>query len=505
MSVSQLKSRLQTLRASQLHSLPLVTALLCLLIALSPLIPFQALSGTGHHDGQRMMASLYLTVGMLIFVWRVAGRVFLFIPLGPQSTKFAAFFWVLGLISAMASYSPRHALYEWASLATLFLVSCLVAGEIARRSSKLLDQTLLCCGVACSLYIFQALVAYAAALVVGQQPDSRDLIVGFDNHRFFNHVQTISLPLLGILASRKFKTSLSTHHHPTFWFVVLLLWWMLTFVSAGRGTFLGVWCGMLVAMVFNPTQAWPWFRTMLLSCVAGLAACFFLYWLVPQMFGLHAFGFLFDVVQRTAADPSNGRWPLWQRAFELTLGHPWLGVGPLHFAHYSQDLTIAAHPHNAPLQIASEWGVPALFALCALLISGVRALLNAGRAVSATDFRHQTLFSAFLAAGVSIAVDSLVSGLIVMPLSQLWIALYTGCAWGWAHSQVRSCVQPELKLSSAARYALMAGILILVALHIRGLWPELLDLPSHEAKSKTLGFYTDLSNYTPRIWRAGYF
>lgn len=484
---------------------PLAVTLLGLLIAASPFIPFQTLSGTGYHDGQRIVTSLYLIVGALLLGWRLVGHKLFLIPLNRRSLSFVIILWALGTMSSMASHSPRHAFYEWANLVMLLVISWMIATEVARNSGDLLDRTILLCGAGCSLYVFQSLVAYASALVVGQQPDPQDLIVGFDNYRFFNHAQTISLPLIGFLAIRRLKSGAPAYFNPTYWFITLLLWWMLTFVSAGRGTFTGVWFGMLLVLALHPRKAWPWFRTMSLSCASGLAAYLFFYWLVPYLYGLEPFGFFLDVAHRTAADPGSGRWPLWQRATELILSHPWLGVGPLHFAHYSQDLEIAAHPHNAPLQIAAEWGLPALVALSALVLAGIRALLSAGRAVLPADFRNQALFSAFAATGVSIIVDSMVSGLIVMPASQLWIVLYLGCAWGWAVSQITPVKPRRPTISSPIRYALLGGFLILIGLHANGLWPELSDLPGHETRSKTLGFYTERSHFTPRVWRAGYF
>lgn len=499
------QTKLRTFFPNHEHQWSLATIFLGLLIAANPFIPFQILSDTGYHDGQRIVTSLYLIFGMLMLGWREAGHELFLIPLGRRSISFAIIFWAFGLMSSMTSYSPRHAFYEWANFAMLFLVSWMIATEVARNTTCLIDRTLLLCGVGSSLYVFQALVAYVSALVIGQQPDPRDLIIGFDNYRFLNHVQTISLPLIGILAIRELKHDARIYLIPRFWFVILLLWWMLTFVSAGRGTFFGVWAGMLAVLALHPHQAWPWFRTMSLSCAAGLAAYLFFYWLVPLVYGLQPFGFLIDAAQRTAADPGSGRWPLWQRSIELVLSHPWLGVGPLHFAHYSQDLKIAAHPHNAPLQIASEWGLPALIALSAFVFLGARTLLSAGRAVLPTDFRNQALFSAFAATGVSIIVDSMVSGLIVMPASQLWITLYLGCAWGWAVSQIRPVKPRKPAISSPLRYALLGGILMLIGLYAKGLLPELLDLPSHETRSKALGFYTERSHFTPRVWRAGYF
>lgn len=33
--------------------------------------------------------------------------------------------------------------------------------------------------------------------------------------------------------------------------------------------------------------------------------------------------------------------------------------------------------------------------------------------------------------GAAILLDGLVSGPLVMPVSQLWLAIYAGLAWGW--------------------------------------------------------------------------
>ena len=420
------------------HRWFLATIFLGLIVATSPLIPFQALSGTGYHDGQRIVTSFYLIVCMFSFCWRLVCGTSVLVLNTKLSIAILVFFWGLGFISSIVSYSPRHALYEWSNLLMLFFVSWMIATDIAYHSSNFLDRMLLLCGAGCSLYIFQAVVAYVSFIVVGLQPDPQDLIVGFDNYRFLNHVQTISLPLLGILAIRGFKTNTSAYISSKYWFLILTLWWMLTFVSGGRGTFLSVWLGMLVVISLYFRKAWPWFRIMSLSCALGLITYMFFYWFVPCLFDLQPFGLLLNIVERTVADPGSSRWPLWQRAIELTASHPWLGVGPLHFAHFSQDLKIAAHPHNFLLQIAAEWGLPALTIFIMLIISGICALVSVGHVISPIDFRNQTLHAAFAATAISIFIDCLVSGLMVMPTSQLWIATYVGCSWGWIASQTKS-------------------------------------------------------------------
>lgn len=114
---------------------------------------------------------------------------------------------------------------------------------------------------------------------------------------------------------------------------------------------------------------------MLWSALIGLGIYLLFYVLLPLALGLQPFGFLFSVVGRTIENPDSSRWPLWVRAWEIVMAHPWLEAGPLHFAHFGRDLQIGAHPHNWVLQIACEWGIPALLCLMSAIALGFKALL----------------------------------------------------------------------------------------------------------------------------------
>ena len=57
---------------------------------------------------------------------------------------------------------------------------------------------------------------------------------------------------------------------------------------------------------------------------------------------------------------SDGRLQLWQIAWHSIQTHPWFGVGPGHFAVVAYPTeTLHAHPHNAWIKMACEWGIPA--------------------------------------------------------------------------------------------------------------------------------------------------
>lgn len=129
-----------------------------------------------------------------------------------------------------------------------------------------------------------------------------------------------------------------------------------------------------------------------------------------------------------------------------------------------------AHPHNWVLQVGSEWGLPALFFLCLLLVLAFQRLC---RLRTALPEGQEATLTAWLVAGGAILVDGLFSGLIVMPVSQLWIALYLGCAWGW----VASCSLPVQTVGCGLRLPgkCMAGLafVALAGALVCGIWPEL--------------------------------
>ena len=67
-----------------------------------------------------------------------------------------------------------------------------------------------------------------------------------------------------------------------------------------------------------------------------------------------------------------------------------------------------------------------LVGVCAYAL---RALHCCGAQLSPSDAANQAMLTCWLATGAAILLDGLVSGLLVMPVSQLWLAIYAGLAW----------------------------------------------------------------------------
>ncbi|MCX7255996.1 MAG: O-antigen ligase family protein [Polaromonas sp.] len=422
---------------------------------------------------------------------------------GKTAAWLLSVFFTLGFFSSITAYSTRYALYEWASFGLMFILVWLIANEMASNPVYFLDKVLLVIGIGCAVYVFRVALIYIWELQSGNPLQAPELIVGFDNRRFFNHVQTTSLPLLGLLTLRSVQRGSSARDLAHCWWGLLSLWWMLLFLSAGRGTLMGVLAGMVMVIFWRGRQAWSWCRVMLGSAMTGLLAYGVFFILVPVLMGLQSFDFLNGIVERSIEDPSGNRGGLWKRAIEIVATHPLLGVGPLHFAHYGRNVNNGAHPHSWILQIASEWGLPALLCLTVVIFISFRRLLNGGHAIEFADVKNQSVLTVWLATGVAILVDGLVSGLIVMPSSQLWVVVYMGCAWGWVSSfegKNDGFKKPHFSIKKSIFFIFLCLFMLVSA--VEGVWPEIIDLPGFEAREMELHPGMHLN---ARIWGSGYF
>jgi len=137
---------------------------------------------------------------------------------------------------------------------------------------------------------------------------------------------------------------------------------------------------------------------------------------------------------------SGGRFELWSAALQLMRDHPWLGVGPMQFA--ARAPVLSAHPHNAVLQWLAEWGIPAALVMVAIIAMAFAAWV-AGCRTSARDsdgFAGSAVRSALTAALAGAAMHAMVSGIVVMPLSQLLLIMIAGWAWG-VHLESRAVAE----------------------------------------------------------------
>lgn len=447
------------------------------------------------HDAQRIVEIVLLVSGG---AWLIACRPVvadqLFAGTGGKSL---ALFFLLGLLASVQARDPRLALFEVSSFFLLYAVAVVAGAEIAARGLPAIVRLLQFVAFAGALYAFKFLVAYFGSYNLGIPLVDDDFTPGFSNIRFFNHVQTSTLPLLILLCAVTARSSPLRW----LWLAVTAYWWLALYATSARGTLLGMAVGCLVAALLLRRAAIPYMTQLLSSAAIGVAAYVLLLVVVPALFGMDGFGAFSHTLERTAADPASGRMHLWRRAADLVAAHPLLGVGPIHFAHYGRDVHFGAHPHDWLFQIASEWGVPAL--LCLLLTVGfaLRALVCAARQVAQNDEDNRAAATALVVAATAILVDGVVSGILVMPQSQLAITLFLACAIGWYRARVPAT------LPSGAGASGRIGRALVVAASIAGL---AIHLPDGMARLRgdPLSEVLQAANRGadwPRLWKAGHF
>lgn len=346
--------------------------------------------------------------------------------------------------------------------------------------------TLLYCGIALGILVVGVLNGYA--------PDLEELGLGYINRRFFNHVQTVALPLAAVALHRP---NIGNAWRFVAW-ACLVSGFALLFFSGGRGTFVSVIGASLLSALWMGRSTWQCIRPLALGLLAGFFVYMLLFVRLPIWLGLPAIA---DLVSRAQEGGSvSARFELWKLALSFVRESPWLGIGPMHFAHRIHP--DAAHPHNIYLQLAAEWGLP----LTALLLTGAGvALMQFAKVVRATkDSSERCIGGSLLIACIAILLDGMVSGNFVMPVSQVWIAVCAGMALRWvrAHTPsegtvpVRSTDRTWPGLVCAG--LLSVGAFVQLVLLFRDAWS--LEDVLERAAALSVNDYLN-----PRFWSNGWF
>ncbi|MDP5291060.1 O-antigen ligase family protein [Oceanimonas sp. CHS3-5] len=258
---------------------------------------------------------------------------------------------------------------------------------------------------------------------------------GFANPRFLNQYQGWFLPVLTGLLLMKSPPWLSRNTWECLVSFGAVMHWALIWQTQGRGVMVGLIASTLLVALFMGKNGRRYASlTLLLSFLGALIA-----WLLFKTPALVA-----ETTRLTSSGLSR-RDVLWADAIGYVESSPWLGIGPMQLA--TGPTEIATHPHNAVLQMAAEWGVPATLLLCMLLLWGFYRWFIWARSYNAAPNHEDSPWLVALTASMTTAaVHSLVSGIIVMPMSQLMLVLVLGLAIGLYRSfnPIRSAGKPYI-------------------------------------------------------------
>lgn len=409
--------------------------------------------GGDWHDQQRVgQAFLVVISGLSAFIFlRVGGRV---PPITNHVRIVCVVLLTLGALSVGQSRQPMWAVIEFAlqlgcvGLAWWVAVVRLTLGV---RLDRFLIASVF---VVCCLHVWQFMVAYVAFAVTSLGAvDSWLLLSGFSNPRFYGQFITLTLPLLALPLLR---TEVS-NGKLLFSLGLLSCWWAIAFMSGTRGTWLGLVCAMLV-MFFAGDCARRFVKWLAMGALIGIFVC----WLAVDVFPfLLGADFINHPSDRLSPD-STGRVRIWGRAFDMVLIRPWLGFGPMHFADQFRGIHegIPAHPHQAFLQWASEWGLPSALLVSWLIFLGCfgvfRMICKRGDAPAeiAGDIG---LIACVFGAVLASLVQGMVDGVFVMPVTETWLAILAGWLWGIFTESRKGCASGVSSAASVVWRCLWLG------------------------------------------------
>jgi putative inorganic carbon (HCO3(-)) transporter len=397
----------------------------------------------------------------------------------------------LGIVSSALAPAPFYALLEVGHFSLLFLVAGGVAAAVRRAPKQTRWFLLGSVAISVLLYTVYFAASYVAATALPAFDVGRETITGFGNVRFFNQYQTWTLPLLAgaAIALPKgqwaFKGTVLT---------LVSFWWALVLASNVRGT--------VVAMAIAAAGAWLLFRDRSYRWL-GVQA-------VALLLGGALYHFLFtsgggatpQVVERLGeVGLRSERLQHWTKCLGMALADPWLGAGPMHYAWPPNDFAKAAHPHNAFFQWLAEWGIPSTALMSGLVVWGGwswirREMRGTLEDTTETNGVRVALVASLLAG----TAHAMVSGIIVMPVSQMLLVLVGGWAWG-RHCGGRGSGNSNPELFS---FRAQAALCVLIAASTGAVGASLHDLAAAEERREAFVEAVDRNRFSPRYWTQGY-
>ncbi len=382
-------------------------------------------------------------------------------------------FFALGVVSTLQAALPKYAFLEIGLMALLFFFTLSIAAETTlqeKTSGRIVWLIFSAIGFYCIAFYANLFLPYG----------NNTFSPGFSNLRFLAQFQAWTLPLVTLPLYLKAEVR---GWQRGLILSVATLWWGIAFFNSAKGLAIALGVStLLIGLLMQDRSTRSWLLLQFKVLAAGLA----LYLILSAVTSVG--GYL------TGIEGSVGsRLTLWQQSFEFVRQHPLLGIGPLHLAnHYN---ALGAHPHNSLLQLAAEWGVPAMLIVLALFIWGFGSWL---KGCSGRQTPMDIALSVSLATG---AVYSLASGILVMPLSQIAMTLVVGLALGRHQTQAR--VRTEI--APKTQWLLGAALILILIRFTLVLFPEVLHLPRDQFVWIATHSQNGHVQLHPRFWQQGWF
>lgn len=455
------------------------TAFLCGLLLLA-IWPYAQL--TEPHDAQRLMGSVLIALALPVCLW--------FNRLNYRLLALLCGVYVWGLLAVWQSPMPFWSSLEFAMLFSVVLLSISLMPKV---DALFLKQLAGICVIVHVFYLTHNLTYYTAIMLSGSTMSPYTLATGFSNIRFYAQFLIWTLPfVLGILA---IYPKLAYRNAILF---VLMLDWAYQFLTGTRAFMLALAVTVPVVWFFSKNIKTLWkeyVKLLLISALGGFAIYLLMLFVTPSLCGVNIDMALNASARRDMLN-SSGRVHLWQEALRLIMAHPWLGAGPMMTA-MLVDVNTSAHPHNFVLQLLAEWGIPFT---CILLVFIIFGMIRWKKLIDVNSIERVPLALPVVAALSAGITAGMVDGLIVMPVSLVYMAIIVGLLAGlwrtWTPADVRVGFPKWL-------IPVFAAPAIYVAAYAISMWPE--RNVADEYKKPIIGSgYHIIQDNSPRFWVEGH-
>ena len=456
------------------------------LIASLPLIAW--VPDIARHDQQRVGQVLTMTLAWIAAILVMAsGRARSAVLLGFSSRNLLALVIAAAMVSASLARQPMWAFTEVA-LGVASLGLAWIAAMLRRCSGVTADRVLLATlAFTCAGLMAQFVVAYLAAVVNDEGVLNGWLLLdGFSNPRFYGQFLTLALPML--MAPLLARGGLHRYAWMSGFLAVLV--WTAAITSGTRGTWLGLACAVVVLACIGPAgRRWAALQVSVFG--VGVLVYWFAFTMVPDVLGTVV---AFHAASKLSTSLS-GREIIWGQAIEVALRHPLLGIGPMQLADLPNG--VAAHPHQAWLQWAAELGLPSALLVSALVVYSAYRLISSLRKVVAWRHEQPVLRLCLTGSMVAGLAQAMVDGVLVMPYSQLWLAVLAGWLAGLQSQAVsHASVAPTARALSWQWLTLLSAAVAMLGFIVIRDYPNLKQ--REEIFAHTFGGHAQ-----PRFWAQG--
>jgi O-antigen ligase len=390
----------------------------------------------------------------------------------------------LGMISSLLSKIPTVAFFELSLFVSLFGLSLACSAIVREWPAQTKLATVIAVAVLAAAYDAEVISQYCVAINTSSNWLFRDLIGGFSNPRFLNQIQSWVLPFLAL--------SLTIRRVRPFVLIVPMwlvgsLFWMTVFVSEGRGTPVALGLASIFVCLSFGQQTFRWLLRQFSMALTGFVL-YIVAWMQTS-----------GKVSLAIRTSSSGRLELWQSAITLIREDPLLGAGP---GHYITNL-MSQHPHNALLQWAAEWGLVSTVIVVFIVLWGYIQWVRQSKQIAKHSKDNEIELRIALTVSLTAAgIHAMLSGIIVMPLSQLLGALIIGMSLGIYHTEQKMETTPSTAVSLQPSLRYRVGILVTVGVILIGglsTWMGAMEL------RKTIRGSSTSALLYPRIWLPGNF